>query len=87
MLDLYQFLVIDLFGSLMIAALAVIIYIAIIGALCKMSKQLIFALAGIYLTLILMFGYGGGISMLIFFAVAVYFATGVYPWISELNNI
>ena len=86
MYDLFGLLVEDLFGSLMIAGLAVVILIAIIGAMSRMSIILISAICILYMMMFFIAAYGGVVAVLIFFGCSIYFVSSIIPWVVSMLN-
>ncbi len=84
--DLFGLLVEDLFGSLMLAGIAVAITIFIIGAMSRMSLVSITTLCLLYLMMFFIAAYGGVIAVLIFFACSIYFVASMIPWVVGLLN-
>jgi len=84
--DLFGLLVEDLFGSLMIAGIAVVLIMAIIGVLSRMSLVSITALCLLYLMMFFVAAYGGVVAVLIFFACSVYFVASMIPWVVGMLN-
>jgi len=84
--DLFGLLVEEIFGSLMIAGLAVILLIAIIGALSRMSIILISTICVLYMMMFFIAAYGGVTAVLIFFACSIYFVSSMIPWVVSMLN-
>ena len=86
-LDLFGLLVEEIFGSLMIAGIAVVVLIAIIGALSRMSIILISTICILYLMMFFIAAYGGVVAVAIFFGCSLYFVSAMIPWtVSMLNR-
>jgi len=86
MYDLFGLLVEDLFGSLMLAGIAVVILIAIIGAMSRMSIILISAICILYMMMFFIAAYGGVVGVMIFFGCSVYFVSSTSAWIVSMLN-
>jgi len=86
MYDLFGLLVEDLFGSLLLAGLAVTMIIAIIGAVSRMSLILISTICVLYLMMFFVAAYGGVVAVVIFFGCSVYFVSATSPWVVSMLN-
>ena len=84
--DLFGLLVEDLFGSLMLAGIAVVITMAVIGAMSRMSLISITTLCLLYLMMFFIAAYGGVVAVLIFFGCSIYFVASMIPWMVGLLN-
>ena len=84
--DLFGLLVEDLFGSLMLAGLAVTVLIAILGAMSRMSMILISTICLLYLMMFFIAAYGGVVAVLIFFGCSIYFVASMIPWVVSMLN-
>ena len=84
--DLFGLLVEEIFGSLMIAGIAVVLLITIIGALSRMSIILISALCIFYFLMFFTAAFGGVVAVMIFFGCSVYFVTAMIPWVVSMFN-
>jgi len=84
--DLFGLLVEDMFGSLMLAGIAVTIVIAVIGAISRTSLITISVICMLYLMMFFIAAYGGVVAVLIFFACSIYFVASMIPWVVGLLN-
>ncbi len=84
--DLFGLLVEEIFGSLMIAGIAVVLIIAIIGALSRMSILLISTICILYMMMFFIAAYGGVVAVMIFFGCSLYFVSAMIPWVVSMLN-
>ncbi len=84
--DLFALLVEEIFGSLMIAGIAVIVLIAVIGALSRMSMISISAICILYMMMFFIAAYGGVVAVMIFFGCSIYFVSSMIPWVVSMLN-
>lgn len=64
MFDVYGLLVENLFGSIIVSAIAMLIYILIVSLICRMSTTLILFWIALYI-LVFSAGYIGGLALVI----------------------
>jgi len=80
-LDLYYLLVENVFGSVLLSGLGLVIFFIIIGMICKMSPMTIIILVG-YFVGVFSIGYIGEIGALLLFIPAfMWFMTGLGKFI------
>lgn len=83
MLDLFSLLVQNMFGSILMAVIFLILCFFIYGGIMRMGMLLISTISILYLMIMVTFAYGGVTGALIFFGTSVYFVSSVIPWISS----
>ena len=83
-LDLFSLLVLNLFGSIILATVAMVVAFWIFGGFMRMGTLLISTISILYVMIILTAGYGGVVGAVTFLACSIYFVTAVIPWIGSV---
>ena len=86
MLDLFSLVVQNMFGSILMAVVFIILCFFIYGSIMRMGILLISTISILYLMIMMTFAYGGVTGALIFFATSIYFVASIIPWISSVLN-
>ena len=84
--DLFNLLVENMFGNVLIAAAACIAVFVIIGAMMRMSLILISSICIFFLLMMFVGFYGGTMAVFILFGCALYFVTALAPWVVSMLN-
>lgn len=84
MLDLFSLLVQNMFGSILMAVIFLILCFFIYGGIMRMGILLISTISILYLMIMITFAYGGVAGALIFFGTSIYFVSSLIPWISSV---
>lgn len=84
MLDLFGLLVQNLFGSILMATVFMILAFWIFGGFMRMGVLLITSVSILYGMIILTAGYGGVIGALTFLICSVYFAISILPFFGTM---
>jgi len=86
MLDLFSLLVQNMFGSILMAVLFLILCFFIYGGIMRMGILLISSISILYLMTMMTFAYGGVTGAIIFFGTSIYFVSSLIPWVSGMLN-
>ena len=84
--DLFNLLVENMFGSVLIAAAACVIAFCIIGGIMRMSLILLSSICIIFLLMMFVGFYGGTMAVFILFGCAIYFVSSLAPWVVSMLN-
>ena len=83
MLDLFSLLVQNMFGSILMAVLFLILCFFIYGGIMRMGILLISSISILYLMTMMTFAYGGVTGSILFFGTSIYFVSALIPWVSS----
>lgn len=84
--DLFNLLVENMFGNILVAAAACIALFAIIGAMMRMSLILITTICIFFLLMMFVGFYGGTMAVFILFGCSIYFVASLLPWVVGMLN-
>lgn len=85
-LDLFGLLVINMFGSILMAVCFLILCFFIFGGIMRMGLLLVTSISVLYMMIVLTAAYGGVVAVLLFFATSIYFVTSIIPWVVGMMN-
>ena len=84
--DLFNLLVENMFGNVLIAAAACIVAFCIIGGIMRMSLVLLSTICIFFLLMMFVGFYGGTMAVFILFGCALYFVSSLAPWVVSMLN-
>ena len=85
-MDLFGLLVANGFGSIVGAAVFMMLLFVLYGGFMKMGIPLMTSICLLYFMIVLTGAYGGVIGVLIFFGTSLFFVTSLIPWVSGMMN-
>ena len=84
--DLFNLLVENMFGNILIAAAACVAMFVIIGGIMRMSLILISSICIFFLLMMFVGFYGGTMAVFILFGCSLYFVSSLIPWVVGMLN-